>query len=84
MRILAIVLLTIAALVAGLAVWTALAFGREYGADTFWLTLGWGFAFALVAAVSGIFLSQTLVQNEPPHFTQVGHKAGTEGEGAWV
>jgi membrane protein implicated in regulation of membrane protease activity len=56
MRVVAIVLLAIAGVVAVIALWAAIAFGREYGIDTFWLTLGWGLAFTLVIFVPGILL----------------------------
>ena len=56
MRVVAIVLLVIAVVVAALAIWAASAFGREYGIDTFWQAIAWGALFTLVPLVPGILL----------------------------
>lgn len=56
MRVVAIILLVIAAGVAVLAVWAAIEFGREYGTDTFWEAIVWGALFTLVPLVPGISL----------------------------
>jgi hypothetical protein len=56
MRSVAIALLVIAAMVAGLAIWAATAFGREYGIQSFWEALAWGALFTLVPLVPGILL----------------------------
>jgi hypothetical protein len=56
-RVLAIVLLVIAAGVVALAIWAAIAFGREYGFN--WGSLGTialGVLIALVPAVPGVVL----------------------------
>jgi hypothetical protein len=52
----AIALLVIAALTATMAFWAAIAFGREYGIESFWGTIAWGTLFALVPLVPGILL----------------------------
>ena len=57
MRVVAIVLLVIAAVVVALGLWVAIAFGREYGFDWSFLgTIAWGVLFALVPAVPGVLL----------------------------
>jgi hypothetical protein len=56
MRVVAIILLVIAALVGALALLASIAFGREYGIQTFWEALAWGGLFALVPLVPGILL----------------------------
>ena len=54
MRVVAVALLVIAVIVAVLALWAAIAFGREYGIQTFWTALAWGALLALVPLVPGI------------------------------
>jgi uncharacterized membrane protein len=56
MRVVAIVVLVIAAAVAALTILAAIAFGREYGVDSFWLTLAWGGLVTLVPLALGILL----------------------------
>jgi hypothetical protein len=56
MRVVAIILFVTAAVVGALALWAAIAFGREYGIDTFWLALAWGGLFTLVPLMLGILL----------------------------
>ncbi len=46
----------IAAVVAVLAVWGAIAFRREYDVETFWTSIAWGVLFILVPLVPGIWL----------------------------
>jgi hypothetical protein len=57
MRVVAVILLVLASGVIALAVWVAIAFGREYGFDiTFLGTIVWGVLFALMPLVPGILL----------------------------
>jgi hypothetical protein len=56
MRVVAIVLFVAAAIVGALALSLAIALGREYGIDTFWLSLAWAGLFTLVPLVPGILL----------------------------
>jgi hypothetical protein len=56
MRVVAIVLFAIATAVGALTVSAAIAFGREYGIESFWLTLAWGGLFTLVLLVPAILL----------------------------
>jgi hypothetical protein len=65
MRVVAIVLFLIAAVVAALALWVAVAFGREYGVGTFWLTIAWGVVFTLVPLVPGILLLKRSRRKSP-------------------
>ena len=55
MRVVAYVLIVLAAIVAGLALWLAVAVGREYGIDQFWGSLAF-VGFAMVPLVPGILL----------------------------
>jgi hypothetical protein len=63
MRVVAIILLVAAAVVgtltlvvAALALWNAITYGREYTIDFFWILLAWGGLFTLVPLVPGILL----------------------------
>ncbi|MEA2509727.1 MAG: hypothetical protein QOG21_1809 [Actinomycetota bacterium] len=56
MRVGAIILFVTAAALGALALWAAIAFGREYGIESFWLTLAWGGLFTLVPLVPAILL----------------------------
>jgi tellurite resistance protein TehA-like permease len=56
MRVVAIVLLMVAAVMAALAVWAAIAVGREYGFQRSWELLPWGVVFPLAPAVPGVLL----------------------------
>ena len=55
MRVVAVLLIVLAAVVAALALWLAVAFGREYGIEQFWGGLAW-VGLALVPLVPGILL----------------------------
>lgn len=65
MRVVAIALFLIAAVVAALALWVAVAFGREYGFETFWGTVAWGVVFTLVPLVPGILLLKRSRRKSP-------------------
>jgi hypothetical protein len=56
MRVVAVVLLVLAAVVAGLALWLAIATAREYGSQQFWAVLAWGIPLTLVPLVPGVLL----------------------------
>jgi hypothetical protein len=56
MRLVALVLFIAAAVIGVLGLSLAIAFGREYGIDTFWLALAWAGLFTLVPLVAGLLL----------------------------
>jgi hypothetical protein len=74
MRVVAIILFVTAAVVGVLGLLIAIASGREYGIETFWLGLAWGGLFTLVPLVPGILLfrrSKKQSRNLTRHFNGV-------------
>jgi hypothetical protein len=66
MRVVAIVLFAIAAVVGALAVSAAIAFGREYGIESFWLTLAWGGLLTVVPLAAGILFLRRSQRRDGP------------------
>jgi Kef-type K+ transport system membrane component KefB len=56
MRVVGVIFLVAAVVVGALALSIAIATGREYGIQDFWLALAWGGLFTLVLFVPGVLL----------------------------